>query len=124
MIEKNEFKAATDVWVDHVFEGALDYVGTKRMREIGYDYSFWPFLHKDPVMFLEPSALNRLAEITHPTLIVTSEFDVSDCAEVADLLEEQIPNSRKVVIQDAAHMMNIDQPEVFNALILDFLSSL
>jgi len=124
LIKKNEFKAATDIWVDHVFDGALDFIGTKRMREIGYDYSFWPFLHEDPVQHLEPPALNRLKDITHPTLIITSEFDVADCKEVADLMEEQIPNSKKVVIQDAAHMMNVDQSDEFNRLVLDFLSSL
>jgi pimeloyl-ACP methyl ester carboxylesterase len=124
LIEKNEFKAAMDVWIDHVFEGALDFKGTKRIREIGYDYSFWPFMHEDPVRYLEPSALNRLSDILHPTLIITSEFDVANCKEVAYLMDEKIPNSTLVEIQDAAHMMNVDKPAEFNKLILDFISSL
>ena len=124
LIKKNEFKAAMDVWIDHVFADALELKGTKRARKLGYDYSFWPFLHEDPVQHLEPPALNRLEDIEHPTLLITSEFDVVDCKEMADIMEEEIPNLSKVVLQDAAHFMHVDQPEEFNNIVLNFLSSL
>jgi pimeloyl-ACP methyl ester carboxylesterase len=124
LIEEKEFKAAAGLWCDHVFAGAFELKGTKRLRELASDYSFWSFLHDNPVQYLEPSALNRLMDIPQPTLIITSDLDLADCKEVADIMEEQIPNSRKVEVQGAGHGMNIDQPEEFNKYVLDFIESL
>jgi pimeloyl-ACP methyl ester carboxylesterase len=36
----------------------------------------------------------------------------------------KIPGARKVVIPDAGHAANIDQPEAFNAAVLGFLAEL
>jgi len=116
--------AATDRWCDHIFAGALDLKGSKRIREICYDYSFWPFTHNDPVQYLDPSAIEQLDQISQPTLIITADRDLDACVEVADLMEEKIPDSRKVVLQDAGHGMNIDQPDEFNRLVLDFSKGL
>ena len=41
--------------------------------------------------------------------------------EAADLLSNSIPNARKAVINDAAHLPNLEHPEEFNRLVLDFL---
>jgi pimeloyl-ACP methyl ester carboxylesterase len=36
-------------------------------------------------------------------------------------MANKIPNARKVVIDDAGHAPNIDQPQMFNAAVLGFL---
>ncbi len=36
----------------------------------------------------------------------------------------KIPGARKVVIPDAGHSANIDQPGAFNTAVLDFLATL
>ena len=35
----------------------------------------------------------------------------------------KIPGAKKVVIPDAGHAANIDQPEAFNAAVLGFLAT-
>jgi pimeloyl-ACP methyl ester carboxylesterase len=54
-------------------------------------------------------------------LIVTAEYDIPACIEIADLMERDVPNSRKVVFKDSSHFMNIDEPDEFNKLVLDFI---
>jgi pimeloyl-ACP methyl ester carboxylesterase len=36
----------------------------------------------------------------------------------------KIPNATKVVIDDAGHAANIDEPDAFNAAVLEFLKPL
>jgi len=70
---------------------------------------------------LEPPAITRLNEIHQPTLIMIGEYDTTDTLAAADELECQIPSSRKVGIPETAHMIPLEQPELFNDLILSFL---
>jgi pimeloyl-ACP methyl ester carboxylesterase len=39
-------------------------------------------------------------------------------------MHERIRNSRLEIIDDAAHLTNMEQPDVFNAAMLDFLRKL
>jgi len=37
---------------------------------------------------------------------------------------EKIPSAKKVIIEDAAHFPNMDQPHEFQGIVKDFLESL
>jgi pimeloyl-ACP methyl ester carboxylesterase len=63
----------------------------------------------------------RLGEIACPTLIVWGERDRLINVRDADLFEQLIPNSRKVVFEDTGHMSMLERPERFNALLEQFL---
>jgi 3-oxoadipate enol-lactonase len=63
----------------------------------------------------------RLPEIQVPTLIIVGESDSTDLHEHADKLEADIAGAEKVVIPNAAHLVHLEQPEVFNQVVLDFL---
>ena len=71
---------------------------------------------------LEPPAFTRLAEIQAPTLVVVGEGDIPEILEQADLLAQTIPGARKIVLPRVAHLLNIEIPEVFNRLVVDFLA--
>jgi len=73
---------------------------------------------------LEPPAISRLSEIHVPTLIIFGDQDVRDILKIADILEKEIPGAKKVVIPDTAHHLNMEKPEEFNRIVLDFLGSL
>jgi len=68
-----------------------------------------------------PPAAQRLEEVTAPTLVVVGNKDVAPIAEACDLLASSIRGARKAVIKDAAHLPNLEHPEEFNRLVLDFL---
>ncbi len=73
---------------------------------------------------LEPPAIGRLGEIGVPTLIIAADGDVPDVLDEADLLHAGIAGSRKEVIPDVAHVPNMERPELFNRVVLDFLGAL
>jgi pimeloyl-ACP methyl ester carboxylesterase len=70
---------------------------------------------------LDPPAAGRLHEITAPTLVVVGDEDVPPVFDIVELLMESIPNARKEVIHDAAHLPNLEHPDDFNRRVLDFL---
>jgi pimeloyl-ACP methyl ester carboxylesterase len=55
-----------------------------------------------------------------PTLVLAGEEDpaLSACR----FIHEKIVGSQLVVIPDAGHLSNLDQPEAFNRVVLEFLA--
>jgi pimeloyl-ACP methyl ester carboxylesterase len=80
--------------------------------------------HQKHMLPLEPSAVNRLAEVKVPTLVVVGEEDAPETIEIANALEQGIAGAKKVVIPGTAHHPNMEKPEEFNRVVLDFLSGL
>jgi len=73
---------------------------------------------------LEPPAISRLSEIHVPTLIIIGDQDVLDILKIADILEKGIPGARIEVIHGTAHHLNMEKPQEFNRIVLDFLGAL
>ncbi len=73
---------------------------------------------------VEPQAISRLAEIHVPTLIVIGDKDVHDFVAMSNLLAQSIVGAKKVVLPNVAHAPNMEEPEVFNQIVLNFLSAL
>ncbi len=71
---------------------------------------------------LEPPAAGRLSEIHVPTLVIVGDFDESGTVAAANTLAKGIPGAQHAVFQGVAHMVNMEQPERFNTLVLDFLA--
>jgi pimeloyl-ACP methyl ester carboxylesterase len=65
---------------------------------------------------------DRLPEIACPTLIVWGDSDRLIAVGDADVFEELIPDSRKVIFEDTGHMAMLERPAAFNALLRDFLA--
>ncbi len=64
---------------------------------------------------------SRLPEIKTPTLVLVGEQDAGTPPAMAKALAAGIPNARCVVINNAAHLSNIEQAAAFNRLLLGFL---
>jgi 3-oxoadipate enol-lactonase len=64
---------------------------------------------------------SRLKEIRLPVLAITGEHDGS--APATKFIGETVPGAKFVSIAQAAHISNIEQPEVFNRSLREFLSS-
>ena len=76
-----------------------------------------------PTDDLNPPAFARLGEIRAPTLVIVGDADIPPVLEAAEILVTSVPGARKAVIHDAAHLPNLEHPEQFNRLVLDFLKS-
>jgi pimeloyl-ACP methyl ester carboxylesterase len=64
----------------------------------------------------------QLADIHCPTLVISADEDYWPVAE-KEAYTAQIPQARLLVINDSRHATPVEQPEVFNTAVLDFLSS-
>ena len=68
-----------------------------------------------------PDALTR---ITMPVLALAGERDMPDFRDGAVALAAALPNARHVLIAGAGHLAPLETPEVFRALMLEWLAEL
>lgn len=66
---------------------------------------------------LDPPITERVREISCPALIIDGDLDVRDFTEIADLLAERIPNSTRRTVHGAGHLISMDKPDEFLALV-------
>ena len=126
-LEKGNLEAATEVnlrlWVDgpHREPNEVDPTVRKRVGEM--QLSIFQIPDPDGVdeIELSPPAIERLNEIEMPTLIIVGSLDLEEKLTLADRLINQIPNASKIIMPDVAHMMSMEQPDQFNAIVLNFL---
>ena len=64
--------------------------------------------------------IESLPGIKVPAVVIVGANDMPFLA-ASDYMAAKIPGAKKVVIPDAGHSANIDQPEAFNAALLGFL---
>jgi 3-oxoadipate enol-lactonase len=65
----------------------------------------------------------RLKEIKLPALVICGEDDPGTPPAMAREIHANLPGSKLVLIPQAAHLSNIEQPEAFNRALADFLSA-
>jgi pimeloyl-ACP methyl ester carboxylesterase len=73
---------------------------------------------KDGVVLAE-----RLQELSMPTLLVWGRHDHIFPARYAQAASQQIPGARLVVFEDSGHTPQIEEPDRFNQVVLEFLGS-
>ncbi|HKP53734.1 MAG TPA: alpha/beta hydrolase [Chloroflexia bacterium] len=71
---------------------------------------------------LDPPAAGRLQEVKIPTLIIVGDLDTSSTQASANYLASSVEGAKRIVFEGVAHMVNMEQPERFNRVVLDFLS--
>ena len=71
---------------------------------------------------LEPPAAARLAELHLPTLILYGDRDLAFVRAASSYMAEHIAGAQKIMLPNAAHMLNMEHPDIFNRIVLDFLS--
>ena len=69
-------------------------------------------------------ATEGLRDIRTPTLALVGSIDMPDIHQIVDLVVERVPGATKVVIPDAAHMLNMEAPDEFNEVVLAFLEEI
>jgi pimeloyl-ACP methyl ester carboxylesterase len=72
----------------------------------------------------EIPAVDRLKDIVIPVLIIVGSHDTPYMLAAANYMEENIEFAKKIIIDDAAHLPNMDQPDEFQGIVKDFLASL
>ncbi|UPU35723.1 alpha/beta hydrolase [Geomonas paludis] len=65
-----------------------------------------------------------LPSFRHPSLVIAGAEDRAAPAEAAQTLMDGLRGCRSKVIDKAGHMVNMEQPEIFNQTLIEFLNSL
>ena len=68
--------------------------------------------------------LDRLHEITVPTMVVAGEIDIVTSPRYGQVVADGIPGASFVVLPGEAHQPFQESPEAFNAMVDEFWSSL
>ena len=92
-----------------------------RVRALAHDNAR-AWLQPFTELFLSPPAYARVGEIRTPTLVLIGSIDNAEIHRGANYLIAGIPGAQKVVFEGAGHLPNIEQPDEFNRVVLDFLS--
>jgi pimeloyl-ACP methyl ester carboxylesterase len=67
---------------------------------------------------------SRVPKIDVPVLTVNGTLDSPDLLADAELFAGTVRNGRSVLVEGTSHYPNLEKPEEFNAIVLDFLRSL
>lgn len=129
-LESGDLDGAVEVnlrtWVDGpgrspeaVPAGLRSRVGEMQRRAFERQLPVWELA--EDVLTVEDLA-ERIGEIAVPTLVITGSEDVPDMEAIAARLGSEIAGARREVIAGAAHLPNLERPEEFDRLVLEFLA--
>jgi pimeloyl-ACP methyl ester carboxylesterase len=72
-------------------------------------------------IWVEPPAVGRLDEIDVPTLVIVGDKDQPDMIQSSRMLAREIRGARMKEMAGVAHLPNLEKPEEFNRLVVEFL---
>ena len=115
-------------WVDGRGRGPDEVDG--RIRELVREMQRQAFQHLLTAYATEPHpqehgpdtpAVERLAELAAPTLVLSGELDKPDFAAIAERIAAEAPRARVISLNGVAHLPSLEKPELFAELVLAFL---
>lgn len=68
----------------------------------------------------QPSLWERLREVTMPTLLLAGELDTK-FVNIAQQMAARLPNAHLHIVPGAGHAVQLERPELFQAVVLNFL---
>lgn len=114
----------TQIWFDGM--GRTPAQVNQPMRRLAYDMNRTALSHDAKRLGkrlpdAQVPAVERLSELHMPVLVIVGAYDTPYILGAATYMVEKIPSARKVIIEDAAHLPNMDQPDEFRRIVTTFL---
>jgi 3-oxoadipate enol-lactonase len=92
-----------------------------RMQREAFELPEWD-QETAPEHELSPGASERFGEIACPILVVVGDGDQPSVRATAERIAAEAPRARLVVWRGVAHMLTLERPDEFAALVLAFLA--
>jgi 3-oxoadipate enol-lactonase len=117
--------AAKDLWLAHpLFSPARrNPTVAARLAAMVRDYSGIDWTQADPASPLIPRPIEVLEHVAVPTTVVVGELDVPCFLTMAEVLADRIPGAHKTIVPGAGHMVNMEAPDIVNALLRTAITS-
>ena len=112
-----------DDWVNRLIKGGgskAESIREELSAQVN-DWDCYQLLHIEGRAYYAQDALPRL-KATRPEMPVMFLSGECENKKPAGMMQ-YLPNARFVVLHDCGHMSNMEQPEQFNAALLEFLNS-
>ncbi|HET6597379.1 MAG TPA: alpha/beta hydrolase [Anaerolineales bacterium] len=117
----------TQIWFDGM--GRTPEQVDQGMRKLLYEMNRQALAHESKQLGKRlpntpAPAFDRLNELKIPVLVIVGEHDTPYILAAAGYMAEHIPSAQKVIVEDAAHLPNMDHPNKFQTHVVNFLEDL
>jgi pimeloyl-ACP methyl ester carboxylesterase len=117
----------TQIWFDGM--GRTPEQVNQAMRQLVYEMDRLALSHEAKQLGkclpdTQVPAVEGLSQLHTPVLVIVGAHDTPYMLAAADYMVEKIPSARKAIIEDAAHLPNMDQPDEFRRVVTAFLDRL
>ena len=125
VLQAGDTATAREIWLNHPMLAAARKLpaADELLVRMVTEYTWQDWL-KGRAYLLDPPALIRLAEVAAQTVIITGENDLARFQAIAEHLTREIPRAQPVVMENAAHLPNMEDAAGFNQLVLAFMARL
>jgi pimeloyl-ACP methyl ester carboxylesterase len=125
-IERIERGGAEALWekMSPLLTAAADDQLAERLREIAFSQRPDDLIKAQRAIRDRADSTDVVGAIDAPVLVVVGERDGLLPVDDAEALAKTARNGRAVVFDDAGHLPSLEQPDRFNAELLDFVGSL
>jgi len=114
------------VWVDgpHRSPGEVD----PAVRQLVYEMNLIALKNEAKELgeeqAMDPPAINRLEQVRSRVQIIVGDLDDPEILQAAEIVAAGIPGTKITTIEGTAHLPNMEEPERFNQIVVEFLSDL
>lgn len=111
--------APANIWRAEAMPGYL-----RRLEEVRFGAQWLaPFLAGTLVSPRLPDAAQRIAELDIPVLLLHGRQDMTFPVDLVEPTLELIPRARAVVLEEAGHMVHVDEPDGYLNAVREFLAA-
>jgi 2-hydroxy-6-oxonona-2,4-dienedioate hydrolase len=115
----------TRIWFDGMGRSSAQV--NQSMRKLAYDMSRKALGHESKRLGKrlpdsDVPATNRLDTLRTPVLVIVGANDLPFLLKAGEYMTQKIPSVRMALMQDAAHLPNMDHPEEFRRVVETFVA--
>ena len=114
---------AKEAWltINPIKTAAENPLSRELIKSMINDYSGWHWKNRNPQKSDPNGTPELLSQLKTPTLIITGDLSHEVLKQLVSAEDKYIPNSKKVVLRNSNHMLNLENPVQFNQELLTFL---
>ncbi|MCI0711089.1 MAG: alpha/beta hydrolase [Chloroflexi bacterium] len=127
-MQSDDFEQAGSIFIENAFNSTGAPLTPEQLTTLQAMVKDYSFRHYVDDMLLWKSydspVIERLNEISCPTLVIVGEADTPTNQAIAQFLANSVDSASLITIAYAGHLPNLQQPETFNESVLHFLSKI